>query len=72
MIETYILDSYDDMVNALKNEAILITTTTKLKDIKDLYDNDEDIKKHLDYNGNQALHKVGKTYYLFETKKKVK
>lgn len=72
MIETYILDSYDDMVNALKNEAILITTTTKLKDIKDLYESDEDIKKHLAYKGNQALHKVGKTYYLFETKKKVK
>lgn len=70
MIKMYIMESYDDMVEALKDQAILIVETKKLKDIEDRFDDDVDIKKHLDYNGKQSLLKVGRTYYLFETKRK--
>lgn len=72
MIKLYISDSYEDMVNALKEQSVLLVETTKLKDIEDRYEDDDEVKKYLDYNGTQSLLKVGRTYYLFETKKKVK
>lgn len=70
MIKTYISDSYQDMIDALKEQAVLLVETTKLSDIRDRYEDDVDMKNHLDYDGNQSLQKLGKTYYLFETKKK--